>query len=412
MITNNYFTKNEAKHEGGALTIESNYHTTVANNVITENKARDGGAVFLDFSQTFFFNNVIAKNYATRYGGAFYMDYTPGPKLINNTIASNKADVAGGGMFLTAANVFITNSVFYYNVSPSGKQAEVIMGRTDWFPRFNYCVVEKGAQGIVSSGTYDYKNSFDSGPKFIDTAQLNFRLAAISPLINAGTIDSAIFNYPWLGSNNEVVTFPLIDADGNTRIYNGRIDIGAYELQGTQEFEPITINLSNARVSSNADSGSFVGKLSTFDPDSETFQYTLLSHTECFNVQQDSLITKCLLKNHYSAPTVNIKIRSTDNKGWSVEKIFEIELTDVVTGITEPQQSFLVYPNPTTGLILFNGNFMPGIKIQIYSAMGGLVHSSKLNTTKTIDISHLPSGIYYVIYSHRKQTFRTKMIKL
>ncbi|GEM_PF-3382686 len=58
----------------------------------------------------------------------------------------------------------------------------------------------------------------DALPQFVDTLSGNYRLQESSPLINSGRSDTT------------GLLVPLIDLDGNQRIY-GRIDIGAYENQ-------------------------------------------------------------------------------------------------------------------------------------------------------------------------------------
>lgn len=413
IITNNLFTKNYARNQGGAIDVNTNYHTTIANNIITENKSKKGGGIYLDFSQTYFFNNVIARNYATEYGGAIYVNYAYDPKFINNTIALNKAGVAGGGAYMDAGNVKFINSILYYNTSPDGKQVNATTMRSDWFPHFYNSSIENGKQGILSTVAYDYINSNNIAPEFTDTANLNFHLLPVSGLINAGTLDSTVFNYPWKGSNGEKIAFAETDPDGNARIYNGQIDIGAYELTQMQEYRPTNLQLSNTIVNRNAAIGTLVGRFTTTDPDSEIFSYTLLNNSNCFAIDNDFLITECLLKDYYHTDTVTIKVKSTDNNGWAIEKDFDIALTDMATGIAEPTLlPISFYPNPTTGIVSFKGNVNPDMTIKVYSSLGNLIYFTKLTSTKAIDLSPLKPGLYFLVFTCNKKTYHEKLIKL
>lgn len=413
IITNNLFTKNYARYEGGAINVNTNYHATIANNIITGNKSKKGGGIYLDFSKTYFFNNVIARNYATEYGGAIYVNYAYDPKFINNTIVLNKAGVAGGGAYLDAGNAKFINSILYYNTSPDGKQVNAITMRSDWFPHFYNCRIENGAQGVVSTVAYEYINSNNISPEFIDTANLNLHLLPVSGLINAGTLDSSVFNYPWTGSNGEKVAFPETDPDGNTRIYNGQIDVGAYELNQKQEFRPTNLLLSNAVVNRNAAIGTLIGRLTTIDPDSEIFSYTLQNNSNCFAIDNDLLFTKCLFKDYYYSNSVTIKVKSTDNNGWSIEKDLDIALTDLATGIAEPSLlPVSLYPNPTTGIVSFKGNVNSNMTIKVYSSLGNLIYFTKLTSTKAIDFSSLKSGLYFLVFTCNKKTYHEKLIKL
>ncbi|MCK4338901.1 MAG: T9SS type A sorting domain-containing protein [Candidatus Cloacimonetes bacterium] len=63
---------------------------------------------------------------------------------------------------------------------------------------------------------------------FVDTLNNNYQLLQGSPCIDAGNPDTTGLN------------LPPSDLAGQPRIYNGRIDIGAYEWQGQGIYEPDT----------------------------------------------------------------------------------------------------------------------------------------------------------------------------
>jgi O-glycosyl hydrolase len=97
---------------------------------------------------------------------------------------------------------------------------------------------------------------------------------------------------------------------------------------------PTDIALSNASVPENQPAGTAVGTFSTTDPDAgNTFTYTLVSGTGStdngsFTISGNTLQTAAPFdfetKNSYS-----IRVRSTDQGGLFVEKVFTIAVTDV-----------------------------------------------------------------------------------
>jgi len=159
------------------------------------------------------------------------MDYTPNPKFINNTVVDNQAKNSGGGLYLSAANVDIINCIIFSNSAPVGSQAQIYIQRSDWFPKIHFCSVQDGESGINSNGEITYENNVTFEPSFIDSEDLQYELSVNSKLIDLGTINIDFINSPWTGINGETIKMPSIDIIGNPRIYNGQIDIGAYESQ-------------------------------------------------------------------------------------------------------------------------------------------------------------------------------------
>ena len=70
------------------------------------------------------------------------------------------------------------------------------------------------------------------------------------------------------------------------------------------------------------------------------------------------------------------------------------------TGIVEtlPATSLQIYPNPTTGQLTIKSEQLSITNIAIYDIVGKMVISSMPQQSQetTIDVSHLPSGIYYL----------------
>ncbi|MBL0258373.1 MAG: hypothetical protein IPQ03_12990 [Bacteroidetes bacterium] len=100
---------------------------------------------------------------------------------------------------------------------------KIIIGRADWFPKFQYCDVRNG----ISAISINYVNYIDSiwgsgnissNPNFRNAVNNNYQLDIQSSCINAGNPDTAGMN------------LPLVDLLDSNRVFYNRIDIGCYEF--------------------------------------------------------------------------------------------------------------------------------------------------------------------------------------
>jgi len=93
-ITRNIFTFLSGL-KGGAIYLEASNSTTIATNTFTENKAEQGGALFVFYSDVQLSDNQFISNYAFSKGGSGYQH-----------------EGAGGAVFFTCANLADSNSVY------------------------------------------------------------------------------------------------------------------------------------------------------------------------------------------------------------------------------------------------------------------------------------------------------------
>jgi cadherin domain-containing protein/parallel beta helix pectate lyase-like protein/type IX secretion system substrate protein len=203
VIANNRFINNDGgNYFGGAITVESGSTAKIINNLFSNNSAQDGGAIGL-------FNNV---------------------EFVNNTLTNNNATTSGGGIYLSGTNSSsLKNCIFYGNIGINGNQIYLRDDDTD--PNFINCDIQGGtdAFGLYTAVTYDgtYTNNIDSDPVFIDPNagvgnqadawQSDWTLQSTSPCINTGLSDTT------------GLSLPTRDIDGNLRVINNVIDMGAYE---------------------------------------------------------------------------------------------------------------------------------------------------------------------------------------
>lgn len=91
--------------------------------------------------------------------------------------------------------------------------------------------------------------------------------------------------------------------------------------------------------------------------------------------------------------------------------------TTPVKPASRPSSSFRVYPNPSDGLFTLNSPKLTGaeVSIRVTSLLGNVVYAEKVSGSnagllKTIDLSHLPAGIYLVSLSDGLQHLNQRII--
>jgi len=87
----------------------------------------------------------------------------------------------------------------------------------------------------------------------------------------------------------------------------------------------------------------------------------------------------------------------------------------ITTGIEDRcnTASIQIYPNPTSGKIVVSGQLLD-VSVEVYDVVGQVVFTpavSALSPETTIDISHLPSGTYFVTLATEKGKVVKKIIK-
>ena len=173
---------NSAYYGGGSHGGTLNY-CTLSDNVATYGGGSDRSTLI---------NCMLSGNSAVQSGGGSLIG-----TLNNCTVSSNSANYGGG-----CYNGTLTNCIVYFNTaSVSGH---------NWFTpsttNMTYCctIPDPGGTGNITNN-----------PQFVNAPAGNYRLLPSSPCINVGT------NLPWMTG--------AADLDGNPRIADSTVDMGAYE---------------------------------------------------------------------------------------------------------------------------------------------------------------------------------------
>ncbi len=229
------------------LIYHGNYHTELHYDTITflkcifENNTHmdnySGGQgihIFSDYGEenylTVIFNNCLFNNnFSTE--GATSIDAYLGCKvyLVNSTFASNKVNYPSKAniSLLEKSRFYCYNSIFY---NPETNYELSINASYNGFYllKLYNSLIFRGVYGINNSTSdsiiyYDTTN-INTIPLFYGGAEFPYNLSDESPCIDAGTQDLPQFILD---------NMPETDLAGNPRIFNGKIDMGAYEWNPT-----------------------------------------------------------------------------------------------------------------------------------------------------------------------------------
>lgn len=218
---------------GGIFSADSN--STFSNIKVSGNTAIYGGGIYNHKSNPVLTNLLITGNYSLERGGGIY-NHQSSPIITNTTISGNSGSQSGAmhnqayGPQFVPTNPVIRNSIIW------GNSSGINMGCLTCNPEYSYSLV----QGVTTSGV---NNNFasDTNPLFINAPTFSnspfsigdYYLQSGSTLINAGN------NLFFAASQVPDLSLVNTDLDGNIRINENVVDLGAYENNfslGVQSF--------------------------------------------------------------------------------------------------------------------------------------------------------------------------------
>ncbi len=268
-VTNCIFTGNSVDDSGGGINNYNYSSPTVTNCTFSDNSAWGGGGMYNYNSSTTVTNCTFSGNWADVWGGGIY-NSNSSPTLTNCTFSGNWADIWGGGMYnADDSDLNIANCILWGNAAGTNGAEIALIG-----PNSTVTVLYSDAQGGLSSVYVDPNCSviwglgnINADPCFVEPgywADANdpnivvepndpnaiwvdgdYHLLPDSPCIDSGDNNSVPADIHDLdGDGNTAEPLPF-DLDGNPRVINGRIDMGAYEtnyIQAAMKFTPQMLN--------------------------------------------------------------------------------------------------------------------------------------------------------------------------
>lgn len=210
---------NDSSASGGGMANLGPGAVQISNSRISGNTAAyEGGGIYNRKCDVAIYNSLITGNYTTGSGGGIKSD-SSNTTISNCTVAGNRTPYSYGGLDYTynGSNTMaiITNSIFYDNSAT---------GNADMDTSNNPLITVNNS--MIGSG-YNYgSNNVNAAPMFVNAAipanaptdAGDYHLRMCSPSINAG--------------NNSAYLPYNIDMDGENRIQQTTVDLGAYEQAG------------------------------------------------------------------------------------------------------------------------------------------------------------------------------------
>lgn len=270
---------------GGALYIK-NSDPIIRHSVLENNRGNFGAGLYLDISNAYFYDVIIRNNtsldngticvnnstmaifencsinanFCSGYGGGFGIWLNSFVSIKNSTISNNIGSSSGGGICVHSSSVDLINVTMVNNLT-TWRGNEIILIDDAHLNLINSIIYnDVGIESIADIFLDSYSNptentlsisysnidtlknnwvsyqtpknatiTWGSGnntldPQFTDVDNSIFTLKSTSPYINVGTPDTTGLN------------LPQSDLAGNLRIWDDRIDLGAYEFGSSKEF--------------------------------------------------------------------------------------------------------------------------------------------------------------------------------
>ncbi|MCK5851117.1 MAG: hypothetical protein KAH23_09400 [Kiritimatiellae bacterium] len=242
-IVKTEISRNLAATSGGGIDCRWDSCPWVLRSIVSDNTAGAlGGGIACQWDcMPSVTSTVIARNSAME-GGAIYCNFNSSPSIAFSTVAFNAADHVGGMLCVEPDSDSLSYCILWGN----GDDLDGIAAE--------YSCIEDGDLGI---------GNIVDDPLFKDIETGNYRLSMLSPCINTHLM-KFVSMLP-LGCPDELryMFTPASDLDGNPRLVNRKIDMGAYEFQGSVAVSPPAHDFGDVEIEMPVTAIIFVSSLTT-----------------------------------------------------------------------------------------------------------------------------------------------------
>ncbi|MBN2728693.1 MAG: T9SS type A sorting domain-containing protein [Bacteroidales bacterium] len=402
-ITNSVFLYNTGISYGSALKISAYSEAIALNNTFMYNYCQDdAGAVQISgFSSPILIGNLIANNHADDMGGGVSIKYYTKPILINNTIVNNSSTGVGGGVQIGCytTNAILRNNIIWGNEAfANGDQIYIQNEYGNSGFQFSNNIIQDSIYDGYNSVYFELGiNTMYNSPLFVDSANGDYHLTCLSPAIDAGS--------------NPTIMMPPTDLDGNQRLIGSNYDIGAYEmlsaayiLSHPQSIQVMTGTVANFTVGASystsfqwEESTNFGSTWSALS-DNATYSGTTTNSLSINAVYtMNGYMYRCLVGGN--CPGAITPSNSA------------LLIVDYNVGISENDNTVMVYPNPSKNNVFVQG--AEGADITISDLNGRVIESRyDLGSDKEmISLAEYENGMYILRVIQDENISIIKIIK-
>ncbi len=354
-----------------------------------------GGGMFNSFSSPSL-TNVSFVNNSSAFGGGGMWNENSSPKLTNVTFASNRAPNGSAILDHELSSPTLNNCIFWGN---NGDISRPDINHQNGSITVNYTYTQtnqtsRGIGNITGSSDPFADISNPAGADGIyGTADDGLKLKIGSTAIDAGD--------PLTNTNSYSVQAANTDIAGKIRIFNDRIDMGAYEYNNTAL--PVTL-IAFIGILQNG-----IVNLTWHTGEEANFDHFEVEKTigivpGMWQSQSQGTVTAQGINSKYvyslpqSEPKAYYRLKVVDNDGRS--KYSNIVMLSQSDNVSAP----VLYPNPAKNHIFVK--ISNAGTINIYDVNGRLVVTAELQAgNNRIDISNLQAGVFYGMVNGYKLKF-------
>ncbi|MDX9868456.1 MAG: right-handed parallel beta-helix repeat-containing protein [Kiritimatiellia bacterium] len=228
-LSNNTSAGSSPANGGGMYATVPAGTLTVERNRIIGNAAGPGAGAEISGKTLRLVGNVVAGNTqsgSTLNGGGLKIVPSTRLDMVNNTVTANSAAGQGGGAWISVAGaseiLAVHNNIIWGNTA-DGLGGDVYVTGTGASKVFTF-----NCAGDVS-GLWDvFSDNTNAAPMFYDAPNHDYHLMPGSPCLDAGKDDAP--------------ELPAVDLDGEPRVVNARVDIGADEMPAVTDTHPADLD--------------------------------------------------------------------------------------------------------------------------------------------------------------------------
>ncbi len=342
------------------------------------------------------------------------------------------SDVNGAQVTWLKADLGANNkmwTVVYFHHPPYTKTSHNSDTESDLIAiRENFIrILEQNGVDLVLSGhSHGYERSFLLKEYYNNISAPLFK-NDFNPLIHSATADNQ--NGYFDGSNNSC------PYSYNSGKYNhGTIYVvsgSAGQVGGAAPDYPHSC-MSN---SNNTNGGSFYfevednrldAKFISYDPLNPTIpvvkdNFTIfkdINRTNNLEIEQNESLTlkaswngNYIWNNNLTSKNFEVPTSEIGNFNYKVKDNFNCNADEFNIKVVENSSKNIIYPNPTSGILLLKGDFNIGSCYKIFSLEGKLVQDKCLSKTNELDVTELSTGVYVLDIQSKTVNLIKKIIK-